>query len=512
MFNHKIIPFSEAESFFGCLRREGKTIVQCHGTFDLIHPGHIYHFEEAKSHGDVLVATVTAGKFVNKGPGRPFFNDDLRAKFLSSLGSVDYVVLIPFPTAVEAIECVRPHIYCKGREYEKPENDVTGNIYEDVSAVKKIGAKIVYVGSVVFSSTRILNNNFSAVSGEMSEFCRNLSKNLTPEQLRDEVDALAGLKVLVIGDIILDRYSCLKVQGLTSKNRIISGRFLREETQAGGSLAVYRHVKQFTSKVSLVGLVGAEPWLEEYLQVWLDPQDDWLVRDPSFTTVLKQRFVEPLSEGKELHKLFSVNYIDANPPSETVKKRILTLLGERIRDCDVVLAADFGHGFFHEEIRSFVEEQAPFFCLNCQTNSNNHGFNIINRQYRRANVFSLDEQELMLACGSRTPDFGKEMEALRQQLGAGYAWLTRGPVETLGLHDGEVPCKMPSIEKQVTDTVGAGDAFFSVASLAAARRMSVGAATFLGQLAGAQAVKIVGNAQPISKQQLVKSGMSLLNF
>ena len=64
----------------------------------------------------------------------------------------------------------------------------------------------------------------------------------------------------------------------------------------------------------------------------------------------------------------------------------------------------------------------------------------------------------------------------------------------------------------MVDTVGAGDAFFSVASLAAAKGLPADLATFLGQLAGAQAVKIVGNRTPISKQALVKSGMSLLNF
>jgi sugar/nucleoside kinase (ribokinase family) len=64
----------------------------------------------------------------------------------------------------------------------------------------------------------------------------------------------------------------------------------------------------------------------------------------------------------------------------------------------------------------------------------------------------------------------------------------------------------------VVDTIGAGDAFFSVAALAAARGLPVDLATFLGQLAGAQAVKIVGNASPISKTTLLKSGMSLLNF
>ena len=108
----KILPFETAPAVLDKLRAEGKKIVQCHGTFDLLHPGHIHHLEEARALGDLLVVTVTAEKFVNKGPGRPFFNDELRATSLAALVCVDYVVVVPFPAAVEAIECVKPAIYC----------------------------------------------------------------------------------------------------------------------------------------------------------------------------------------------------------------------------------------------------------------------------------------------------------------------------------------------------------------------------------------------------------------
>jgi rfaE bifunctional protein nucleotidyltransferase chain/domain len=114
----KLLSFSEAASVFESERQKGRSIVQCHGTFDLIHPGHVVHLEEAKSLGDLLVVTVTDEKHVNKGPGRPLFNDALRVRTLAALECVDYVVLIPHTAAVEAIRLVKPHIYCKGTEYE----------------------------------------------------------------------------------------------------------------------------------------------------------------------------------------------------------------------------------------------------------------------------------------------------------------------------------------------------------------------------------------------------------
>lgn len=512
MSEEKILSFDEAEKVFAKLRAEGKRIVQSHGTFDLIHPGHIVHLEEAAALGDVLVVTITADKFVNKGPGRPCFNDNLRCRSLAALECVDYVVAIPYTAAVEAIRLVRPHVYCKGREYEEPGNDVTGNIHDDVKTVEEFGGKIHYIGSIVYSSTKLLNRHFNHISPTVKAFCQEIAEQFSPEKVREEVDSFRGLKILIIGDTIIDQYAYLNVQGLTSKNRIISGRYLRQETYLGGALAVVRHVGQFCEDVHFISLLGGEPWVDELLGEALRPDQDLTIRDPAFTTVVKKRYVEPLQEGNELSKLFSINYIDAEPPSPATQARIVDRIRDNIRRADAVLLLDFGHGLMQPAIRECVQENAPFLIVNCQTNSNNHGFNIINRQYERMDAFSLDSQEIMLACGKRHPDHDAELQALKDHLGATYAWLTRGSVMTIGLKTGEAPVHIPPLEKDVTDTVGAGDAFFSVAALAAARGMPANLSTFLGQIAGAQAVRIVGNSRPISKENLLKSAMSLLNF
>ena len=66
------------------LKEQNKSIVLCHGVFDLVHPGHIIHLEQAKKMGDILVVSVTAARYVRKGPGRPYFDDKMRMKFLSA--------------------------------------------------------------------------------------------------------------------------------------------------------------------------------------------------------------------------------------------------------------------------------------------------------------------------------------------------------------------------------------------------------------------------------------------
>ena len=508
----KLLPFDKAPALFGKLREEGKKIVQCHGTFDLLHPGHFVHFEEAKSLGDVLVVTITGEKYVNKGPGRPYFNDILRAKSLTGLSCVDYVVVVPYPAAVEAIECVSPDVYCKGKEYEDASVDITGNIHDDLATVERLGGRVAYVGSVVFSSTQLLNRHFETYPPEVKAFCRQLRSVWTADAVCQAVDDFEKLNVLVVGDTIFDRYSTVSVQGLTSKNRILSGRFISENMQAGGALAVFRHIREFTPNVSLVSLVGTEGWIDSTLREYVSPAEDRVLRVPGFTTVVKHRFVEPLCEGNELNKLFSVNYIDERHPGKEVHDALCARIEKHIAEVDLVVAMDFGHGLFGEEVRRLVEDRAPFLALNCQTNSNNHGFNIINRQYRRADCFSLDKMEISLACGKRDMDFAMELEGLRKELKARYAWLTRGAVETVGLHESCPAAVCPAFEDNVIDTVGAGDAFCAVASLAAARDLPADLATFLGQLAGAQAVRIVGNTESIRKDRFLKSVEAMLNF
>jgi cytidyltransferase-like protein len=510
--SQKIILYPEASQKIQEIKEEGNKIVQCHGTFDLIHPGHIIHLQEAKDQGDILVVTFTEEKFVNKGPGRPFFNDQLRALSLAAIEVVDFVIPIPYPAAVEAITCVKPDIYCKGKEYEDTSVDVTGNIHDDLTTVEKYGGKVEYIGSVVFSSTKLLNNHFAVHSDEVTGYCKELASNTSTSEIKETVDRFSELKVLVLGEIILDKYSTTSVQGLTSKNRIISSRFIDEEIQAGGALAVYRHIQQFTDNVQLMSLIGGESWTDDVLSPFIQQHENFIYKSDEYSTIVKQRFIEPQIEGKELSKLFSVNYIQGDEPSDEVLKPIEEKLKEIIKDYDLVLVMDFGHGLLSEGIRKLVQKEARFLAVNCQTNSNNFGFNIISHRYQRADSCSLDETEIKLFSGKKNINFQEQTQNLRDHLDAKCLWLTRGGNQTIGVDAKHNIHLCPSFQQEVVDTIGAGDAFCSVASLAAAQGTPLSISTFLGQLAGSQAVLTVGNRHPISKAKLLKACSSLLSF
>ena len=86
-----------------------KTIVHCHGVFDLLHIGHIKHLEKARKLGDKLVVTLTSDRYVNKGPGRPVFNESLRCEAIAALDAVDYVAINDASTAINPIKTLRPN-------------------------------------------------------------------------------------------------------------------------------------------------------------------------------------------------------------------------------------------------------------------------------------------------------------------------------------------------------------------------------------------------------------------
>ena len=153
----KIKKLEELNQIIADLKSTGKKIVHCHGVFDLLHIGHIKHFAQAKGLGDVLIVSITADQFVNKGPNRPAFSDQYRIEAVAALDAVDYVVLSKKPTAVKMIEALRPNIYCKGQDYLNKENDTSGEIRNEISAVKKIGGKIVHTKDITFSSSNLIN-------------------------------------------------------------------------------------------------------------------------------------------------------------------------------------------------------------------------------------------------------------------------------------------------------------------------------------------------------------------
>ena len=138
----KIFSLPKIASKSSALKAEGKKIVLCHGTFDLMHIGHLRYLKAAKKFGDILFVTITADAHVLKGPGRPVFSETLRSEMLANLEIVDFVAVIHDQSALPSIISIKPNYYIKGIEYKNENEDITGKISIEVKEVEKYGGKL----------------------------------------------------------------------------------------------------------------------------------------------------------------------------------------------------------------------------------------------------------------------------------------------------------------------------------------------------------------------------------
>lgn len=492
------------------LKQDNKSIALCHGVFDLVHPGHIIHLEQAKEMADILVVSITAAQYVRKGPGRPYFNDQMRMKFLEALECVDYVMLSEGYTVDDIVEAVEPDIYVKGEEYSRASDDITGKISEEKALVEKHGGKICYTTGQTFSSTKLINTAMSGLPEEVLNYMENFKEQYTMAMVRDLAEKAADLKILVVGDVIIDKYTYCKVQGLMSKDTGYSARINSSEEYFGGSVAVARHLASFNRHVTLLSMIGNESEIMENLTRELSGQITLqLIPDNSFPTIIKHRYLTKNEKREEYRKVLAVNNIPEKLRYENnTREQFIDILRESIRNYDVVFLCDFGHGLIDKETMDLIQTDAKFLVLNCQTNSSNKGMNIITK-YHRANMFSVDQGELKLAFPAYADDEKIALQKLSEHL-QGNGWLTRGSMGAYGIEASEIQ-ECPAFTLTVKDTVGAGDAFFAVAGLYAAAGAPVAMSTFVGNIAGALGANIVGNKEAVEKVNVLKYASTLLN-
>ena len=493
------------------LKQQNKKIVLCHGVFDLVHPGHIIHLEQAKSMGDILVVSITSAKYVRKGPGRPYFDDEMRMKFLAALECIDYVMLSEGYTVDDIIESVEPDIYVKGEEYAKAEDDITGKIADEKELVEKHGGIIQYTTGQTFSSTKLINTAMSGLSDEVRNYMEEFKLKHSMKEIRNYADRITKLKILVVGDVIIDKYTYCEVQGMMSKDMGYSARLAHSEEYLGGAIAITRHLATFSENVTLMSIIGNEEEIRLRLFDNLAEQIQLkLTYSSEFPTIVKHRYLTRNEKREEYHKIFAINNIPENIRyEESVYREFKEKLKEKIADFDVVFLCDFGHGLVDKEIIEIIQDKAKYLVLNCQTNSTNKGLNIITK-YTRADAFTLDEQELKLAFPEYAMDEKTGLKQLTHHL-KGNGWLTRGSKGAYGICEGKIQ-DCPAFTLNVKDTIGAGDAFFAMAGIFSVAGAPIEVGTFMGNIGGALSANIVGNSEPVEKVNVLKFANTLLNI
>ncbi|MEW6087939.1 MAG: PfkB family carbohydrate kinase [bacterium] len=489
------------------LRKKGKKIVHCHGCFDLLHPGHIKHFQAAKRKGDILVVTLTKDEYVNKGPGRPIFNHHLRADSIAALECVDYVAINEWPAATEAIKIIKPDLYVKGSDYSNKDGDITGKIYEEEEAVKSVGGMLHFTDEASFSSTSLINMFLSPYPQEAREFFHNFRKRYSADNIIERIKSVKKLKVLIVGDIIIDEYHYCVGMGKSQKDYIIATKFLNAEVFAGGVLAAANHIAGFCEDVTLLSCIGLKNNYNDFITSHLKPnikQVFYFRKD--VPTVVKRRFVDP----SFVTKLFEICFLeDLMPMPKEIEDDICDNINKTIKNYDMVLVTDFGHGMVTPKITKLLSEKAKFFAVNVQTNSANLGFNLITK-VNKADFICIDEPEARLACHDKTSNIERLIVDLSKKTNCDKIIITRGHKGSLAYSEKEGFCEIPVFSKDVVDRIGAGDAFFSIAAPCACNNSPMDITGFVGNAVGALKVLIVGNRSSVEPIPLFKYITTLL--
>jgi rfaE bifunctional protein nucleotidyltransferase chain/domain len=506
--NHKMKDIEELAEVLTSLRVQNghSKIVQCHGVFDPLHIGHIRHFEQAKKLGDILVVTVTPDRYVNKGPHRPVFTQDLRAEAIAALSCVDYVAVNQWPTAVESIHLLKPSFYVKGQDYVDTQQDRTGGITLEEAAVNAMGGKIAFTNDITFSASNLVNRHMSVFPREVTDYLVDFTSRHTIDEVIGYLDRLQDLKVLVVGETIIDEYQYCQAIGKSSKEPMLALKYLSQERFAGGILAVANHVANFCGEVGLVTFLGSQSSHEEFVREHMNPKVDgtFFYRKDS-PTIVKRRFIEEYSFTKLL-EVYEMNDGVLDPGDE---RDLCAVLEERIPIYDLVIVVDFGHGMLSKKAIDILCDKAKFLAVNSQANASNFGYHTISK-YPRADLVCTAEGEMRLEMRDRHCDLKEIVPDVAQRLQCPSVVVTRGKGGCLCYSREEGFFKTPAFAGQVLDRMGAGDAFLSVTAPCLVVGTPMEVLGFIGNAVGAQAVATVGHRSSIERIPLIQHIQSLM--
>jgi rfaE bifunctional protein kinase chain/domain/rfaE bifunctional protein nucleotidyltransferase chain/domain len=482
------------------LKQSGKVIVQTHGVFDLIHPGVINHLISAKKNGDYLVVTVIKDKDVRRGPGRPIFPEDLRIENVATLEIVDYTCLVDDETPFECINKIKPDIFAKGQAYKERDRRIHEKIFKEEREFYFGKTKIIETSGFSFSTSQIINNFLEIYPEETKAFLKNFSNSYTFTCILESLEKLKKLRILLVGDGIIDEYHYCSSMGKSAKSPIVVNKYITHEVFAGGAFAVANHVSGLCNNVHLVTLLGNNKSKEDYILNKLKPnvRTKFFFRDDA-PTIVKKRYINQYLN----QKLFEINYLNDISINDGLEVTIIEYLSREMPKHDLVLISDFGHGFITKKIIDTISRQAKAIAVNAQTNAANVGYNLITK-YQRPNYVCMDEDEARLAAQEKYQAIDDVAYYIKQTLKTDNLIITLGKKGSIGINIHNEICYTPIFSTKVVDTVGAGDAFFAFTAPLAVLGLPLELISFIGNAVGALAVQIMGNKKPVEKYELLE--------
>ncbi len=476
-----------------------KKVIMCHGTFDIVHPGHIRHLIYSASKADLLVASLTADAHISKANLRPYVPEDLRALNLAALDMVDFVIIDPNATPLEHLAKIQPDYFAKGYEYISEGMPPKTKAEKDV--LDSYGGEFIFTpGDVVYSSSRLIELAPPSLSAEKLAALLQ-AEGLSFDDLRHTLDRFDGKRVHVVGDTIIDSYTETTMIGGQTKTPTLSVRYEGRTDYVGGAGIVAKHLKSAGGEVVFSTVLGD------------DRDGELAIRDLTEAGVETRALIDPTrpTTNKNAivcagHRMIKVDTLDNRAISEDIQRRLHQQI--QAAEADSVVFADFRHGIFNPETIPGLIAAIPdgtFRVADSQVASRwgniceFERFDLITPNEREAR-FALGDQDSVVRplalklfqrarCRNLILKLGERgLIAYRQRADADQmrAWFT-----------------IDSFADHVVDAVGAGDALLAYATLAHVATGNPVTASVLGAMAAAVEVEHDGNV-PVGRDDVLK--------
>jgi len=486
-YNKKIVSPDQAINLLGEPPRL-KTVIQCHGTFDLVHPGHIRHLMYAKTYADILVVSITPDRFIEKANYRPFVPEKLRALNLAALDLVDFVIIDDNSESLELIRKIKPDFFAKGYDYESEQLNPKTTLEQN--CVEEYGGKLIFTpGDIVYSSSKIIETARPDISLEKLRSLI-LAENTSITEIINSLKGIEEVKVLVIGDTIVDTYiDCSMIGSSTSKTPTLSTKFDFETNFLGGAAIVAAHLAATGAKVKFSTMVGADDLgnfvIEKIGKYGIHSK---IIKEPNRPTTNKSVYVA------NNYKLLKVDKVDNRPIESSTLNQFSSYITNS--GVDVVIFSDFRHGIFSKSSISTLNnsiKEGTFRVADSQVASrwgnvlDFKGFDLITPNEKEAR-FSLGDQD------STIRPLGSE---LFSKSGTKLLILKMGDRGIMVFRDDSGSARdffqIDSFVENLIDPVGAGDALLAYSSVVLRHTKSALASAIVGSIAASIACEKIGN-------------------
>ncbi len=477
LFRHKIKTAEEVSKIVGN-RPRSKKVIMCHGTFDVVHPGHVRHLLYAKSKGDILIASLTCDQHIAKANFRPYVPEELRAINLAALEMVDYVIIDREPTPLANLARLQPDFFAKGYEY------VGGGLHpktqEEVDVLESYGGEVIFTpGDIIYSSSHLIDLAPPSIAADKLLILMEAEK-LTFNDLRKALDGFAGIRAHVVGDTIIDSYTYCSMIGGMTKTPTMSVRYERKEDYVGGAGIVSKHLRAAGADVTFSTVLGGDNLADYTLRDLENSGIQCLpVIDGSRPTTNKNAIIA------ENYRLLKVDTVD----NRAVSDKILGQLCDYVATTptDVVVYSDFRHGIFNRDtipclIAAIPENSYRVADSQLASRWGNilefEGFDLITPNEREAR-FALGDQDSVVRPLALELHRQSKCKTLILKLG------DRGIItyRSNSAEDFRAFFAVDSFAENVRDPVGAGDALLAYATLSMVTTGNEVIASILGSFA-----------------------------